>query len=69
MRESFPQVKAIGNGSIITLVKLRDVDELVKKPMSTILSCARNNEPELLELNKEDRSLPVYVDFKSSPVA
>ncbi|CAL5225458.1 g8278 [Coccomyxa viridis] len=44
-------------------IRMADVDYPVKKSLSTILEAARADNPELVELDRNSRSLPVYVNL------
>ena len=50
-------------------IRMADVDYPVKKSLSTILEAARADSPELVELDKNSRSLPVYVNLTPLPDA
>lgn len=69
LRECFPKSKLAANGILEVSVKLADLATPVKKPLDTVLECGRRDDPDLEELNKGTRALPVYVDFKPQPAA
>ena len=69
LRDSFPNVAAAKSGSMETTVKLVDLSKPVSKPLYTILDCARRNDPNLLELDTDKGTLPIYVEFKAVPRA
>ena len=65
-RKVFGLCKASAEGTMITTIRMRDVDDPVEKSLGTILEALRAEDPELVELDRNFRSLPVYVDFQSS---
>ena len=69
VRECFPKSKTAANGSLTASIKLVGVVDPAKKPLSTILDLGRRDDPDLEELDRETRSLTVYVDFKTQPAA
>ncbi|CAL5225465.1 g8286 [Coccomyxa viridis] len=66
VRKAFGLCKASKEGIMITTIKMRDVDDPVEKSLGTILEALRADDSELEELDRNFRSLPVYVDFQSS---
>jgi len=69
IRDLFPRFAAAKNGSLETTITLAKVVKPVKKPLSTILACARADDGNLLDLDTEERNLTVYIDFKAPPRA
>ncbi len=66
VRKAFGLCKASKEGIMITTIKMRDVDDPVEKSLGTILEALRADDSKLVELDRNFRSLPVYVDFQSS---
>jgi len=66
IRDRFRKFPAARAGSVVTAIRLEHGDDPVKKPLSAILDCARDDDPALVELCLENRTLPIYVDFEAS---
>ncbi len=69
LRDSFPNFTAEKSGNMEKTVKQVDFSKPVRKPLYTTLDCARADDSNLLDLDTDKRTLPIYVDLKAAPRA